>query len=272
LTATNQKFAGRVAGARETYGTYKLWVATVMPGYDDTRIRGGGGFARGRDGGAYFAQSWQAAINSSPNWIVVNSFNEWPEGSYIEPSAAYGDQFLSASASYAQQFKAGGARVEAVLAPAAQAAAVAAPAIVAEPEPETPTAIVTTALLNVRAGPGTEYEIVGQIGQGGRAPISGKNADAAADWWQVQTESGAGWVFGELVRAAGPLEQVPTVAFAAPVSEATAPEQAVTEQPVPAVAPVSTVATIESAESADDTAAMPLYNPQRATLLPFLSR
>ncbi len=108
LNATNQKFAGRVATARESYGAYKFWVATVMPGYNDVKVRGGGGFARDREGGNYFGQSWQAAIASGPNWIVINSFNEWPEGSYIEPSAAFGDLFIGLAANYSAQFKSGG--------------------------------------------------------------------------------------------------------------------------------------------------------------------
>ena len=108
LAATNQKFAGRVADMREATGAPKLWVATVMPGYNDVAIRPNSGFARGRDDGAYYAQSWQAAIASNPNWVVITSFNEWPEGSYIEPSAAYGDAYIGLTAQFGGQYKAGG--------------------------------------------------------------------------------------------------------------------------------------------------------------------
>jgi hypothetical protein len=108
LTSVNQKFGGRVAEMRQATGAPKLWVATVMPGYNDTGVRPNSGFARGRDGGAYYGQSWQAAMASSPNWVVVTSFNEWPEGTYIEPSVAYGDAYLGLTAQYAGQFRAGG--------------------------------------------------------------------------------------------------------------------------------------------------------------------
>ena len=107
LTATNQKFAGRVAAMSAATGTPELWVATVMPGYNDVRIRPGSGFSRDREGGAYYAQSWQAAIASAPDWIVITSFNEWPEGTQIEPSATYGDQYLGLTATWSSQFKAG---------------------------------------------------------------------------------------------------------------------------------------------------------------------
>jgi len=86
-------------------GTAKLWVATVMPGYDDRKVRPGSGFAQSRDGGEYYRQSWQAAIASRPQWVIINSFNEWPEGSYIEPSQAHGGLYLEITRDWAARFK-----------------------------------------------------------------------------------------------------------------------------------------------------------------------
>jgi hypothetical protein len=196
LTTTNQKFARLVDGMRQSTGAPKLWVATVMPGYDDVRVRPNGGFARGREGGGYYAQSWQAAIASAPNWVVITSFNEWPEGTYIEPSVAFGDQYLGLTANWSGQFKAGGG---------APAAAVPAP------EPEAPTAYVATALLNLRAGPDTRHALLGTVAEGTALAITGKPEDGA-NWWRVESDAGVAWVFGELVRAAGPLDGVPAVA------------------------------------------------------------
>jgi len=88
------------------HGTAKLWVATVMPGYDDRKVRPKGGFARAREGGAYYRQCWQAAVDSRPQWVIVNSFNEWPEGSYIEPSQAYGRLYLDLTREWADRFRA----------------------------------------------------------------------------------------------------------------------------------------------------------------------
>ncbi len=95
----------RVRRYNRQHGTDKLWVATVMPGYDDRRARPGSGFAQPRQGGAYYRRAWQAAIASHPQWIVINSFNEWPEGSYIEPGQAYGDLYLNLTAEWSAQFK-----------------------------------------------------------------------------------------------------------------------------------------------------------------------
>jgi len=99
------KWGDRVRGYNRQNGTAKLWVATVMPGYDDRKVRPGNGFARSRDGGEYYRQTWQAAITSKPQWVVINSFNEWPEGSYIEPSQAFGGLYMDLTREWAGRFK-----------------------------------------------------------------------------------------------------------------------------------------------------------------------
>ena len=50
-------------------------------------------------------RSWQAAIGSAPDWIVITSFNEWPEGTYIEPSQTYGNLFLDLTAQWSAVFR-----------------------------------------------------------------------------------------------------------------------------------------------------------------------
>lgn len=102
---TLTKWGDRVRRYSQEHGSAKLWVATVMPGYDDRKIRPVDGFARSRDGGEYYRQCWQAAIASKPNWVIINSFNEWPEGSYIEPSRAYGSLYLDLTREWSARFK-----------------------------------------------------------------------------------------------------------------------------------------------------------------------
>jgi len=73
----------------------KLWMATVMPGYDDTRLgRGAAGFSVDRQNGAYYRSVWQGAIATQPDLIQINSWNEWFEGDQIEPSRTYGALYL----------------------------------------------------------------------------------------------------------------------------------------------------------------------------------
>ena len=181
-----------------------------MPGYDDRKIRPGAGFARDREGGAYYERSWQAALASTPNWVVITSFNEWPEGSFIEPSAAYGGQYLGLTATWSAQFKSGVPAPDVDSSTAATVENVENVAAAA-PVPDAPTAVVSTELLNLRAGPGTDFELLGRVGAGTVLPITGRPADGAA-WWQVSTDYGPAWVLGELVQATGPLAGVPAVA------------------------------------------------------------
>ena len=72
----------------------KLWMATVMPGNDDTRLRGANGFRVDRQNGAYYTGVWQGAIATHPDLVNITSWNEWFEGHQIEPSQSYGDLYL----------------------------------------------------------------------------------------------------------------------------------------------------------------------------------
>lgn len=78
----------------------KLWVATAQPGYDDHLIPGRAGFIIERDGGDFYRTTFEAAINSQPDWIVISTWNEWWEHTHIEPSQLYGEQYLDLTREY----------------------------------------------------------------------------------------------------------------------------------------------------------------------------
>ncbi len=67
------------------------------------------------------------------------------------------------------------------------------------PTPQAPTVTINTNM-NVRGGPGTNYSILGTASPGQQFPITGKNP--AGNWWQIDYNGRAGWVFGQLVTAA----------------------------------------------------------------------
>jgi len=59
----------------------------VGPGYLDTRIRPwNAATTRSREDGAYYDRMFAAAIACGPTLIGVTSFNEWHEGTQIEPA------------------------------------------------------------------------------------------------------------------------------------------------------------------------------------------
>ncbi len=88
----------------------KVSSVTVIPGYDDSNIGRTAPIVAPREDGALYDELWELAIESRPEWILITSFNEWHEGSEIEPSVEYGDQYLRSTASWAAKFKAASER------------------------------------------------------------------------------------------------------------------------------------------------------------------
>ncbi|CAJ1359318.1 unnamed protein product, partial [Effrenium voratum] len=68
----------------------KIFVPSVGPGYDDTRVRPWNKHnVRDRKQGEYYNRMWGAAIESRPYAVSVTSYNEWGEGTQIEPAKPY---------------------------------------------------------------------------------------------------------------------------------------------------------------------------------------
>jgi hypothetical protein len=93
-------------------GKRKLWIGTVSPGWDDLRagckadVRASSpAHKQERLDGAFFRATFDAALASQPDWLWVNSFNEWVEGTYVEPSVNYGDQYLRMTGEFADAFR-----------------------------------------------------------------------------------------------------------------------------------------------------------------------
>jgi hypothetical protein len=88
-------YGNAVRAYQSRTGAKKLWVATAMPGYDDTGLLDRSDrFAVRREDGTYYQNTFAGAVASRPDWISISSFNEWIEGHQIEPSATYGDLYL----------------------------------------------------------------------------------------------------------------------------------------------------------------------------------
>jgi hypothetical protein len=81
----------------------RISCVTVIPGYDDTKIRKPGLKAERQDGEVYRVL-WEEAIKAKPDWVLITSWNEWHEGSEIEPSLEYGDKYLSLTQEYGRRF------------------------------------------------------------------------------------------------------------------------------------------------------------------------
>lgn len=85
-----------------------LRCATVMPGWNDTRIlkRPYPRPTTDRFGTGTLDAFWRAAMREDPHFVLINSFNAWHNGCQIEPSREWGDTALTANAAWAKRFMA----------------------------------------------------------------------------------------------------------------------------------------------------------------------
>ncbi|MFC4111290.1 ThuA domain-containing protein [Nonomuraea zeae] len=64
-----------------------VWAPSVGPGYiDDRAVPGNTTPTLARDNGATYDKEWANAIATAPTWVSITSFNEWHEGSVLEPA------------------------------------------------------------------------------------------------------------------------------------------------------------------------------------------
>ncbi len=123
------RWGGEVRKWEAANDAARYWVATAMPGYDDHVTGRADAFARPRNDGAFYRACWSGGNQSQADWVVITSFNEWLEGTHIEPSVNYGDAYLTLTAALAQQYRQGNPEPTATPEPPT-----------ATPEPPTPTA------------------------------------------------------------------------------------------------------------------------------------
>ena len=92
-------------------------------------------------------------------------------------------------------------------------------------------------LMNVRAGPGTNYGIIGTASPGQQFPITGKNP-GLGDWWEIEyTEALRGWVYSPLVNATNAGSVALALVIPAPPPPTATPIPAPTPVPAPTQPP-----------------------------------
>ena len=99
-------WSARVAPERSLGSAPLLWAAGISPGEDDTYSGKppGWGLMIGREGGARYDKVWQAAAASSPDWMVISTWNDFHEATYVQPSVGLGTQALDQTRAWAGWF------------------------------------------------------------------------------------------------------------------------------------------------------------------------
>lgn len=74
------------------------FIPNVMPGFNDTKMNASRPPVLERDSGNFYKKFWQITkkyLDPSLNLAILTSFNEWHEGTEIEPSKEYGNKYLA---------------------------------------------------------------------------------------------------------------------------------------------------------------------------------
>ncbi len=72
----------------------RYWFATASPGFNGTNDGKTQFPVVPRDDGDTFTRGWDIAQNSNPYGIIVGTWNEYYEGTSIEPAESYGNLYL----------------------------------------------------------------------------------------------------------------------------------------------------------------------------------
>jgi hypothetical protein len=78
-------------------------ILTVGCGYDDRKIRYPVN-STDRENGALYRRQWESALAGAPDIVLVNTWNEWAEGTIIQPSVEFGYKYLELTLTYSLIF------------------------------------------------------------------------------------------------------------------------------------------------------------------------
>ncbi len=198
---TNATWASRVKGAGG------IFVATAMPGFDESHLGRADPVVRDRGNGSFFQASFSGAVASSPHMIIITSWNEFFENSHIEPSANFGTQYLDMARDMIGQYKATGSVPAAPAAPADGGEAAPQDSTIPPLVEGQPGAAPTIINLNVRQGPSTDAKVLAVASSPNVYPLIGKNADAS--WYKINYGGGEGWISAQFANVQGDINAVP---------------------------------------------------------------
>jgi hypothetical protein len=82
-------------------------VASLGPGYDHSAVPGRTPLVVDREGGAFYQRQWEKFLRRPSNFVMVETWNEWHEGTDVAESKEYGRKFIGLTRKYSDLFRQG---------------------------------------------------------------------------------------------------------------------------------------------------------------------
>jgi hypothetical protein len=82
-------------------------IGEIGPGYDHSAVPGRTPLVRDREGGKFYEESWLKFLRRPSNFVMIETWNEFHEGTDIAESKEYGRQYIDLTRKYSNLFKQG---------------------------------------------------------------------------------------------------------------------------------------------------------------------
>jgi hypothetical protein len=82
-------------------------IGELGPGYDHSAVPGRTPLVRDREGGKFYEESWLKFLRRPSHFVMIETWNEFHEGTDIAESREYGRQYIELTRKYADLFKQG---------------------------------------------------------------------------------------------------------------------------------------------------------------------
>lgn len=82
-------------------------IGEIGPGYNHSAVPGRTPLVREREGGKFYEDSWLKFLRRPSNFVMLETWNEFHEGTDIAESQEYGRQYIELTRKYADRFKSG---------------------------------------------------------------------------------------------------------------------------------------------------------------------
>lgn len=185
-----------MARTQNAGGTF--YSPTAMPGWDESRIAGRTNptSPRERSSGSFLTNSWNGAISSGANVVLIVSWNEYLENSYIEPSQNLGTAALDTLRPLIAAWKGSGP----VVAPSDSSGG-------SNSAVTGATYSVSFSNVRLRSAPSTEAEIITMLPYQAAIQVVGRTANNS--WVQISYDGTNGWASAQLGVISGNLNSIP---------------------------------------------------------------